>query len=182
MSSKPKRRLQASLSSEALNSGASRSASESEVTMTEMVLPQHTNTLGNIFGGTVMSWIDIAAAIAAQRHSGKVCVTASVDELHFLKPIKKGYVVNIHATLTAVHKTSCEVQVNVGAENPLTRNRFHTVRAFLTFVALDEYGNPTPMPSLRATTPAEKKLEAAAHLRRENRRLLKAQLEKNNED
>src|SRR4051812_12330047 len=96
-----------------------KSSVESEVVMTEMVLPQHTNALGTIFGGVVMSWIDVAAAIAARRHSGKVCVTASIDELHFLRPIKQGDIVNIRARLTAVHHTSCEVQVTVCAENPV---------------------------------------------------------------
>jgi acyl-CoA hydrolase len=145
--------------------------------MTEMVLPQHTNALGGIFGGVVMSWIDIAAAIAAQRHSGKVCVTASIDELHFLRPIKKGYVVNISATVTAVHNTSCEVLVNVNAENPITQERFHTSRAFLTFVALDDSGRPTPMPPLRFESAAEEQAAQEAHLRREHRKKLKAMLE-----
>ncbi len=152
------------------------SPSESKVIMTEIVLPGHTNALGGIFGGVVMSWIDIAAAIAASRHSGKICVTASVDELHFLKSIKKGYIVNIEAIVTYVHNTSCEVCVEVFAENPLKKEKFQTTRAFLTFVAIDENGQPTPMPPLDLKTPAEKKRAKAAELRREHRKSLKKQL------
>jgi len=153
---------------------APKSPSESRVVMTEMVLPQHTNALGGIFGGVVMSWLDIAAAIAAGRHSGRVCVTASVDELHFLRPIRQGNVVNIQAVLTAVHRTSCEVLVEISAENLVSGDRFHTARAFLTFVA--ENGRPAPMPPLCITTPHEKRLAKEADLRREHRKRLKAAL------
>jgi acyl-CoA hydrolase len=152
------------------------SPEESKVTMTEIVLPGHTNALGGIFGGVVMSWIDIAAAIAATRHSAKVCVTASVDELHFLKSIHKGFIVNIEARVTYVHNTSCEIKVNVFAENPLKKEKFQTTRAFLTFVAIDENGTPTPMPPLKLETAADKKLAKAAQLRRENRTLLKKKI------
>lgn len=146
---------------------------DSRVVMTEMVLPQHTNALGGIFGGVVMSWMDIAAAIAAGRHSGRTCVTASVDELHFLRPIRQGNIVNIEAMLTAVHNTSCEIKVEISAENPVSGDRFHTARAFLTFVAVDENGRPAPMPALRASTPDEKRLVKEAELRREHRKRLK---------
>ena len=77
-----------------------KTSAESETTMTELVLPQHTNEHGTIFGGVIMSWIDIAAAIAAKRHSGRVCVTAAIDELHFLRPVRQGDIVNIRARLT----------------------------------------------------------------------------------
>jgi acyl-CoA hydrolase len=154
----------------------SKSPSESRVVMTEMVLPQHTNALGGIFGGVVMSWMDIAAAIAAGRHSGRVCVTASVDELHFLRPIRQGNVVNIEAVLTAVHRTSCEVKVEISAENPVSGDRFHTARAFLTFVAVDENGRPAVMPPLKTSAPSEKRLEKQAALRRDHRKRLKAAL------
>ncbi len=155
----------------------SRNPEQSRVKMTELVLPQHTNALGGIFGGVVMSWVDIAAAIAATRHSGRVCVTASIDELHFLKPIKKGYIVNIDAVVTSVHRTSCEVKVDVSAENPIAREHFHTARAFLTFVSLDESGRPTPMAPLKTKTQGEKILERDADKRRNHRKKLKAELE-----
>ena len=150
--------------------------SESVVHMTELVLPQHTNALRGIFGGVVMSWIDIAAAIAAARHSMRTCVTASIDELHFLKPIKEGYVVNIDARLTSVHRTSCEVQVLVGAENPQTAEKFRTARAYLTFVALDDIGVPTPMPPLDTRDAEDNRLQIEAVLRRETRKILKAKI------
>ena len=141
--------------------------------MTELVLPQHTNSLGGVFGGVIMSWIDVAGAIAAQRHSGRVCVTASVDELHFLRSVKKGYIVNISSQVTCVHRTSCEVMVRVKAENPIMRECFHTVKAFLTFVAVDSDGRPVEMPKLKVESKKEKELEAEAKIRREHRKKLK---------
>jgi acyl-CoA hydrolase len=146
--------------------------------MTEIVLPQHTNNLGGIFGGVVMSWIDIAAAIASARHSGRTCVTASVDELHFLQPIKLGDVVNIQATVTCVHTTSCEVMVRVMSEHIESKDKRHTTTAYLTFVALDSAGRPTPMPKLKTKTQDEKRLEKRAKIRHQARRELKARLEK----
>ena len=145
---------------------------------TEMVLPQHTNNLGAIFGGVLMSWIDIAAAVAAARHSGRTCVTASIDQLHFLQPIRKGYVVNIEARLTAVHNTSCEVMVDVVGENLLTGERFRTAQAFLTFVALNDENRPVPMPPLKAKTDKERQLMEQAMVRRKHRIQLKRALEK----
>jgi len=155
-----------------------KSPQDSQVIMTEAVLPQHTNSLGSIFGGVLMSWIDIAAAIAAQRHSGRTCVTASIDELHFLRPIRLGYVVNITARVSAVHRTSCEVHVEVEGENPRTGERYHTSTAFLTFVALDEHGKPVQMPPLAAKTAEDKKLAAHGLIRRDNRMKLKKLLQK----
>ncbi len=142
-----------------------------------MVLPQNTNSLGSVFGGVVMSWIDIAAAIVAQRHSGRTCVTASIDELHFLRPIRLGYVVNLTAHITAVHRTSCEVAVMVVGENPRTGEKFHTAKAYLTFVSLDEEGRPIPMPELLVKTAEEKRDSHEAGLRRSHRMKLKKALE-----
>lgn len=155
-----------------------KNASESEVIMTELVLPQHTNALGSIFGGVVMSWIDIAAAIAAKRHSGRVCVTASIDELHFLRPIKQGDIVNIKARLTAVHRTSCEVHIEVNAENPVLREKFKTADAMMTFVAVDSQGRPTEMPPLAITSEAEKAEQEAAKKRKVYREKLRQDLAK----
>src|ERR1041385_4475071 len=110
---------------------------ESQVMMTELVLPGQANSLGTIFGGVVMSWVDIAAAIAAQRHTRKAVVTASIDALNFIAPIKVGWIVNIKAAVNYVSRSSMEVGVRVEAENPMTGDKFHTVSAYLTFVALD---------------------------------------------
>lgn len=146
-----------------------RKVSESQVVMTEMVLPVHTNSLGSIFGGTVMSWIDIAAAICAQRHSRKAVVTAHIDDLQFVAPVYKGWVVNLKASVNYVGKTSMEIGVRVDAENPLTGEHFHTASAYLTFVALDADGKPTTIPSLILSTDDEKRRNKLALQRRDNR-------------
>lgn len=142
---------------------------ESEVTMTEIVLPGHANALGTIFGGQVMSWIDIAAAIAAGRHARKIVVTASVDALHFEAPIKVGHVAYIRASVNFASRTSMEVGVRVDAEDPLTGERKRTVRAYTTFVALDSSGKPTPVPPLTPETPEEVRRHAEAQKRRDSR-------------
>jgi len=113
-----------------------------EVIMTEIVLPSHTNSLGTVFGGVIMSWIDIAGAIAAQRHARKVVVTASIDDLSFVSSVKKGWIVQLRARVNYTSRTSMEVGVRVDAENPLTGEWHHTSSAYLTFVAIDDAGKP----------------------------------------
>jgi len=147
----------------------SKSVSSSQVVMTQLVLPSHTNSLDTIFGGTVMSWIDIAAAIAAQRHSNKVVVTASIDRLSFIAPIKKGWVVNLKASVNFASKTSMEVGVRIEAENPITSELFHTASAYLTFVAVDAEGKPSFIPNLLPESEIEKRRYSAAQRRRELR-------------
>lgn len=149
-----------------------RKVSESQVVMTEMVLPTHTNALGSIFGGTVMSWIDIAAAICAQRHSRKPVVTAHIDEMQFIAPVYKGWVVNLKASVNQVGTSSMEIGVRVDAENPQTGETFHTASAYLTFVALDSHGKPTHVAPLILETVEEKRRHEAAVSRR-NMRLQK---------
>jgi len=144
-------------------------ASQSEVIMTELVLPNDTNQLGNLLGGRLMHWVDIAAALAAQRHSGKVCVTASVDEISFHEPIKLGHVVHIHAVVTRAFRTSMEIQVEVEREDPLHGSRAHTSSAFLTFVAIDQYGKPLPAPPIIPESDIEKRRYEEAAIRREVR-------------
>jgi uncharacterized protein (TIGR00369 family) len=151
---------------------------DSEVIMTELVYPQHTNPHGSIFGGVVMSWIDVAAAIAAKRHSGKVCVTASVDELHFLRPIKQGDIVNIKARLTATFKSSCEVHVVVTSENPVLKENFKTTEALLTFVAIDSQGKASAMPPLKTLSDVEVKAQKEAVQRKEKREKIRRALMK----
>ena len=126
----------------------SKPVSASEVIMTQLVLPIHINSLDTIFGGTIMSWIDIAAAISAQRHCNREVVTASIDQLSFYAPVKKGWVVNLKSKVNFVAKTSMEIGVQVTAENPRTNELFHTSSAYLTFVALDSFGKPTSVPEL----------------------------------
>ena len=141
----------------------------SQVVMTQLVLPSHTNALDTIFGGTIVSWIDIAAAIAAQRHSQKEVVTASIDKLDFIAPVKKGWVVNLKASVNFTSRSSMEIGVRVDAENPKTGELFHTVSAYLTFVALGSDGKPTPVPELILETEIDQRRFASAKKRREYR-------------
>lgn len=143
--------------------------SQSKVTMTELVLPQHTNALDSVFGGVIMSWIDIAAAIASQRHCGMQVVTASIDALNFVQPVYKGWIVNIKAAVNFVSHTSMEVGVRVDAENPVQKKVFHTASAYLTFVAVGPDGRPVPVPQVIPQTPEEVRRHKAAELRRKHR-------------
>ncbi len=152
--------------------------SASVVVMTELVLPQHTNSLASIFGGVVMSWIDICGAIAAQRHSASEVVTASIDDLHFIAPVYKGWVVNLKASVNFVAKTSMEVGVRVDAENPKTGDSFHTASAYLTFVAIGADGKPHQVPSLILESPEQERRNQAAVMRRSLRMQRRAKTEK----
>lgn len=139
------------------------------VLMTELVLPSHTNALGTIFGGTIMSWIDIAGAIAAQKYARSPVVTVSIDYLHFIVPIKIGYCVNVRAEVTYAGKTSMEVECLVDAENTITGEIRHATRAYLTYVAVDEFGRPRAVPPFQVRTAAERKSFRAAEKRRTQR-------------
>ena len=136
------------------------------VQMTELILPNHMNALGTAFGGVIMSWIDIAASISANRYCSKNVVTASIDDVHFLAPVHKGNVVCLTAQVNYTHKTSMEVGVKVTAENTKTRDLRHTVTAYLTFVALNEQHKPTPVPPLLLETEEEKRRFEQAKIRR----------------
>jgi acyl-CoA hydrolase len=146
-----------------------KSPNESLVVMTELVLPSHTNALGTIFGGQIMSWVDIAAAISAGRHSRRSVVTASIDALHFLAPVRLGHYVHIRATVNFASRTSMEVGVRVDSENPLTGEITHCSTAYTTFVALDDHGRPTPILPILPATADEKRRYEAAKKRREAR-------------
>lgn len=124
--------------------------------MTELVMPNDTNPLGAIMGGRVMHFIDICGALAAARHAGSICVTASVDSLDFHTPIRVGEVVYLKAVVTWAGRTSIEVMVEVYAEN-FTGARRHTSTAYLTFVAVGPDGRPTPVPPVIAETPGEER-------------------------
>jgi acyl-CoA hydrolase len=129
--------------------------SETAVEMREMVMPHHTNPQNTVFGGTVMSWIDIAAAMVAARHCGKPVVTVHIDDIDFIAPIKVGYHVLIQASLNYVGNTSMIVGVKVTSENPYSGERRTTTRAYLTFVALDDLGKPVHVPPLKPETEDE---------------------------
>jgi len=146
--------------------------SESAVTMTELVLPPDANTLGTAFGGKIMSWIDIAAAMAATRHARRTTVTASIDALHFLAPVRVGDAVHLTATVNFTAHTSMEVGVRVDSEDLRTGERRHTATAYTTFVALDDNHKPTQVPPIVPETAEEKRRHREAIHRREARMAL----------
>jgi len=133
----------------------SKSPSESAIEMREMVMPHHTNPQNTVFGGTVMSWIDIAAAMVAARHCGRPVVTAHISDIDFIAPIKMGYHVLIQASLNYVGKTSMIVGVKVTSENPYTGESRTTTKAYLTFVAIDDLGRPIEVADLDPQTEDE---------------------------
>lgn len=116
--------------------------SDSVIHMTELVLPNHTNQLGNLLGGQLMHWIDICAALAAAKHNNRICVTASVDKIDFHHPIRLGDAVTLVASVNRVFSTSMEVGVKVYAESFRAGTRLHTNSAYLTFVSVDQEGRP----------------------------------------
>ncbi len=140
-----------------------------DVVMTELVLPGHTNALGTVFGGVIMSWIDIAGAIAAQRHSRKSVVTASIDDLSFVASVKKGWIVQLRARVNFTSRTSMEVGVRVDAENPQTGEWHHTASAYLTFVAIDANNKPIAVPPLVPEDDEDRRRFDEAAKRREHR-------------
>ncbi len=151
--------------------------SASAAEFTHLVLPSDTNALGSIFGGRIMEWTDIGAAIVASRHCRKVAVTASMDALHFISPIRLGDIVILKASVNVTHRTSMEIGVKIEAENPLSGERQHTASAYLTFVALDESGCPTEVPPVSPETPEEKRRFQEGQRRREERMQWKSRLQ-----
>lgn len=143
--------------------------SETRVELTQIVLPEHTNAMGTIFGGQVAAWIDISAAIAAQRFCRRQVVTASIDELHFLHPIQRGQIAIFRACVNAAWEHSMEVGVRVEGEDPLTGERQHTASAYATFVALNPEGRPTRVPMLAPENDDEQRREEDARVRRAHR-------------
>ena len=140
---------------------------ESKVIATHLVLPEHTNSLGTIFGGQLMAWMDIAAATCAYRHGRSICVTVWVDHLHFKSPVQLGHIVMMEAKITYVHISSMEIKVTVKSENPLSGEQLETCSAFFTFVAKGESGAAKiKVPQLELTTPEEKQEFKNGHERR----------------
>ena len=140
--------------------------------MSELVLPNDTNTLGNLMGGRLMHWMDIAAAIAAQKHCNCPVVTASVDNVSFNNPIKLGNVLTIEAKLTRSFNTSMEVYLKVWGEDLLHQYQYESNEAYFTFVALDPNGKPREVPKVIAETAEEKRLYEGALRRRQLRLIL----------
>ncbi|MDY7225292.1 acyl-CoA thioesterase [Hyalangium rubrum] len=148
---------------------AAKSARQSEVVMTQMILPPDANNLNAAFGGKVMEWIDICGAIAAQRHCRQVVVTASMDDLHFHAPIRVGWIALLRSRVLAAFRSSMEVGVTVHAENPLTGERTLTTSALMTFVALNKDGGRVMVPPLRLDTEEERVAFQEAEKRRAQR-------------
>jgi acyl-CoA hydrolase len=144
-----------------------RSASATE--MLEYVLPQHANLYGTVFGGQIMAWVDLCGAICAQRHAGRPCVTAFVDDLLFKRPVRIGQVVRLRAQLTAAFRTSMEIEVMVHGEDTLTGEQWPTLECRITFVAMSDDHHPTPIPSLLHTGDEDRSAQAAAEERRRAR-------------
>ncbi len=145
---------------------------ESYTIMTELVLPNDTNTLNNLMGGRLLHLMDICSAIAAQKHSNRIVVTASVDNVSFRHPIKLGDVVTLEAKVTRAFNSSMEVHIVVHAENVPAGNKYKCNEAFYTFVAVDQLGNPITVPELEPETDEEKKLFEGAIRRRQVRLVL----------
>jgi acyl-CoA hydrolase len=148
----------------------SRPVRDSQSEMNEIVLPNDTNPLGFLLGGRLMHWIDLAAAMAAHRHSRSYAVTASIDHLDFLTPVHVGDLVILRSSVNRVFKTSMEVGVKVWVENYLEDNRKHVSSAYLTFVAVDKSGKHVPVAAVIPETAAETRRYDDAGRRRELRR------------
>ena len=149
--------------------GKQKKVSDSQVTMTELVLPNHTNQLGNLLGGQLMHWIDICAALSAAKHNHRICVTASVDRIDFHHPIKLGDAVTLLSSVNRVFSTSMEVGVKVFAQSFKEGIIKHTNSAYLTFVSVDENGKPVKAIEAKPETNEEQRRYKEALRRRENR-------------
>lgn len=153
--------------------------SESHTVMTEIVMPNDTNALGNLMGGNLLKWMDVAGAICARRHTEYTCVTASVDSVSFNSAIKKGEIVTISAKITRVFNTSMEIYLEVHAEGMGPKNRRLANTAFLTFVSIDEWGNKVKPLKVKPITPEDKEHFDGALRRRELRLILAGRMQPN---
>jgi acyl-CoA hydrolase len=145
---------------------------ESFVSMTELVLPNDTNTLNNLMGGRLMHWMDIVSAIAAQKHSNRIVVTASVDNISFRHPILLGNVVTLKAKVTRAFNSSMEVRIDVDAEDIPASKKLESNSAYFTFVAVDQSGRPIDVPEVEPETDEDRALYEGALRRRQLRLIL----------
>ena len=147
-----------------------KTVSNSQVIMHELVLPNDTNVLDNVHGGRVMCLMDICAAMSAYKHARKPVVTASVDQLDFLAPAKKGDILILKSSVNYAHRTSMEIGVRIDAESPLTGELRHTATAYLTFVAIDSNNKPSEIPKIKPATDNEQRRYDRAKKRHLQRR------------
>ncbi len=147
-------------------------AADSFTIMNELVLPNDTNTFGNLMGGRLMYWMDIAAGMAAVKHSNAPCMTASVDNLSFKHPIGLGNIVHIEAKVSRAFNSSMEIYMRVWGEDSLHQNQYESNEAYFTFVALDSNGKPKKVPQLIPETKGEIALYEGALRRRQIRLIL----------
>lgn len=144
-------------------------ATTSRVEMTELVMPSDANAMGTAFGGRVVQWIDLAGGMSAMRHARAQVVTAAIDQLAFVAPLRVGEIATLDARVNAVFGSSMEVEVTVSAESPAGGDRRLCCRAFLTFVALGPQGKPTRAPLLLTATEEEEQRAREAQARRAER-------------
>ena len=142
---------------------------DSETVMSELMMPQHANIMGNVFGGVILSLVDRVAAVCAIRHAAMQCVTVSVDKVDFKEPIHVGELITAYARVNFAGRTSMEVGVKIIAENVLTGARRHTNSCYVTYVALDNNGVPSEVPPIAPESPDEKRRYERAAQRRANR-------------
>lgn len=147
-------------------------AADSLIIMTELVLPNDTNTFGNLMGGRLMYWMDIASALSAAKHCNSPVVTASVDNISFTSPIRLGNVVHLEAKITRAFHTSMEVHMNVWGEDIIKQYRYKSNEAYYTFVALDPNGKAKPVQQMEPVTEDEINLFQGALRRRQIRLIL----------
>ncbi|RQO29897.1 acyl-CoA thioesterase [Taibaiella sp. KBW10] len=150
--------------------------SESYTIMSEIVLPNDTNTLSNLMGGRLMHWMDIAAVIVAQKHSNKPCVTVSVDNVNFHNPIRLGNVITIEGKVTRTFNSSMEIYLSVWGQDLIKQEKYLSNEAYFNFVALDSLGKPTQIPGIIPETDKEKEMYEDALRRRQLRLLLAGKL------
>ena len=143
---------------------------DTQVIMHELVLPNDTNLLGNVLGGRVMHLMDMCAAMSAYKHARTAVVTASVDQLDFLAPVKMGDIMILKSSVNYTGKSSMEVGVRIESENPKTGSIYHTSSAYLTFVSLNDNGKPQGVPMVAPETDVEKQRFEKGRARHEERK------------
>ncbi|MEZ5045756.1 MAG: acyl-CoA thioesterase [Chitinophagaceae bacterium] len=161
------------------NKMSEKKPSDSITTLSELVLPNDTNTLGNLMGGRLMHWMDIGAALAAMKHCNCPVVTASADNISFETPIKLGNLVTIEAKVTRAFNTSMEVYLKVHGEDIPTQYKYLSNEAYMTFVALDPHGHPRKVPALIPENEEEQKRYDGALRRRQLRLILSGRMQPN---